>query len=86
MLQITEYFAEYENRGVVVTQVCTNHIHDKNTRREGVQELSLGAQFNFILSEGKDLFFQKNRKPEKIRVTSRQFLFMVKSSTLGASS
>ena len=56
MLQITENLAEYENRGVVVTQVCTNHIHDKNTRREGVLELSLEALFKFILLESKDLF------------------------------
>ena len=28
MLQITEYFTEYENRGVVGTQVCPNHKHD----------------------------------------------------------
>ena len=56
MLQITEYFAEYENRDVVGTQVCTNHIYDKNTRSEGVRELSLEALFKFILLESKDLF------------------------------
>ena len=93
MLKITEYFAEYENRGVVGTQVCTNDIYDKNTRREGVLELSLEALFKFILLEIKDLFiflvvFWKRKNIEdwkKIRVTSRQCLFMVKSSTLGAS-
>ena len=68
MLQITEYFVEYENRGVVGTQVCTDHIYDKNTRREGVLELSLEALFKFILLEGKDLiiyffvFFEKERR------------------------
>ena len=66
MLQITEYFAEYENRGVVGTQVCPNHIHDKTTRREGVVELNLEALFKFILLESKDFFdtdvdfFKKN--------------------------
>ena len=48
--------AECENSGVVGTQVSTNHIHDKNTRREGVLELSLDAQFKFILLESKDFF------------------------------
>jgi len=73
VLKITEYFAEYENRGVVGTQVCTNHIYDKNTRREGVLELSLEALFKFILLESKYLFiylfiyfcfvfFEKDRK------------------------
>ena len=56
MLQITEYFAEYENRGVVGTQVCPNHVHDKITRREGVLELNIEALFKFILLESKDLF------------------------------
>ena len=93
MLEITEYFAEYENRGVVGTQVCPNHIHDRSTRREGVLELNLEALFTFILLESKDLFiyfvFLKKEKIEdwkKIRVTSRQCLFMVKSSTMGVSS
>ena len=56
MLQITKYFAEYENRGVVGTQVCTNHMHDKNTQREGVLELNLEALFKFILLGSQDLF------------------------------
>ena len=65
------YFVKCENRGVVGTQVCTNHIHDKNTRWERVLELSLEALFKFILLESKDLliylffcFFLK--KKEKI--------------------
>ena len=71
MLKITEYFAEYENRGVVDTQVCPNHIHDKNTRREDVLELSLEALFKFILLESKGLliylfFFVFLKKKEKI--------------------
>ena len=41
---------------MVGTQVCPNRIHDKNTRREGVLELSLEALFKFILLESKYLF------------------------------
>ena len=59
---------------MVGTQVCPNHIHDKNTRREGVLELSLEALFKFILLESKDLSIylflflknkEKNRRLEK---------------------
>ena len=62
---------------------------------EGVLELSLEALFKFILLESKYLFIylflflikkEKIEDLEKIRVTSQQCLFMVKSSTLGASS
>ena len=69
MLQIHGYFAECENMGVVGTQVCPNHIHDRSTRREGVLELNLEALFKFILLESKDffiyfLFLKKNEKIE----------------------